>query len=507
MTADHLAPDERWDVVVVGLGDAGAAAAIEAHDRGARVLVLEAQAADDHRPNSRYAAGFFIVPDDRHGAGRYLRGLYAAGLEDDVGDDLVDAWVTEAAAIVPWLDAHGCPHEPFAAPTEHGDLDGADAIVTRRITYRSDAPGCPLHAFLVDQVRARSIEVRHGRRVRRLLTERDGIDVAVAGVEVDEGDGPRTIGAGAVVLATGGYEGNAAMQRQLLGPWPVHFLGTRRNDGSGIHLAAAVGADLWHLNVWPGRLVAHVPDSGYDGGVSLQFRGNRAGRAPGGLFVDAAARRFMAEPGLQHAAHHHALGYDPVRRRPPRIPAWWVFDRARLDAGPLPPVHSGAAGPLRELEWSDDNRVEIGRGWIRTGDTIAGLARACGLDPAALEATVGRYHDACAAGVDAEFGRPSETLTPLTEPPFAAIELWPGGTHTLGGPRRDGRARVVRPDRTPIEGLYACGELGSMYGLLYPSGGASLTECLAFGRVAGREAAARAGVTDVTARRATARHG
>lgn len=483
------ADDERWDVIVVGFGDAGAAAAIEAHDRGARVLVIEAQSAGDHRPNSRYAAGFFIVPGDPAGAARYLRGLYAANGEDaDIDDALIDTWVTETGAIADWLDAHDCPHEPFAVPAEHADLAGADAIETRRITYRSERPGCPLHAFLTDQVRARGIDVHYEQRVQRLLVD-DGV---VCGVEVDAAGASMSLGATAVVLATGGYEGNDALQRQSLRSSPVHFIGTRRNDGSGVHMAAAVGADLWHMNVWPGRLVAHVPESGYDGGVSMQIWGHRSDVVPGGLFVDSGGHRFMAEPGLQHAAHHHAIGFDPGQRRQPRVPAWWVFDRARLDAGPLPPTHSGATGPLREFVWSDDNRAEIARGWIRTADTVGALAAACGIDAAGLEQSVARYNDACAAGIDAEFGRPPHTLTPVNEPPYAAIDLWPGGTHTLGGPRRDSAARVVRPDGSAIGGLYACGELGSMYGLLYPSGGASLTECIAFGRVAGRSAAERA---------------
>src|SRR5690606_1507463 len=127
---------------------------------------------------------------------------------------------------------------------------GADAIVTRRVTYRSATVGCPLHAFLVDQVRQRDITVRFGCRVGRLLVDHG----AVVGVEVDTGDETTQVRSASVVLASGGYEANASLQRQALGSCPVHFLGTRRNRGSGVHLAGAAGADMWHMNVWPGRL-------------------------------------------------------------------------------------------------------------------------------------------------------------------------------------------------------------------------------------------------------------
>ena len=61
--------------------------------------------------------------------------------------------------------------------------------------------------------------------------------------------------------------------------------------------------------------------------------------------------------------------------------------------------------------------------------------------------------------------------------------------NTQGGPRRDEKARIVRPDRTPIPRLYSAGELGSIYGYLYQGTG-NIGECLAFGRIAGRNAAA-----------------
>src|SRR3954451_23293650 len=83
-----------------------------------------------------------------------------------------------------------------------------------------------------------------------------------------------------------------------------------------------------------------------------------------------------------------------------------------------------------------------------------------------------------------EFGR----VDPVgLEPPLYMIEAWPAVATASGGPRRDGRARVLRPARTPIDGLYAAG-CGSLWGHLTEHGG-GLTEAMVFGRIAGREAA------------------
>jgi predicted oxidoreductase len=111
-----------------------------------------------------------------------------------------------------------------------------------------------------------------------------------------------------------------------------------------------------------------------------------------------------------------------------------------------------------------------------------------GLDPAALTDTVRRWNRACDAQHDAEFGR-TLMLEPIADGPFYAVELSPSMLNTQGGPRRNERAQIVRPNGTPIPRLYSAGELGSIYSYLYQGTG-NIGECLAFGRIAGRNAAA-----------------
>lgn len=80
-------------------------------------------------------------------------------------------------------------------------------------------------------------------------------------------------------------------------------------------------------------------------------------------------------------------------------------------------------------------------------------------------------------------------MQPLGAGPYYAVELSPSMLNTQGGPRRNERGQIVRPDGTPIRRLYSSGELGSIYSYLYQGTG-NLGECLAFGRVSGRNAAA-----------------
>ncbi len=130
----------------------------------------------------------------------------------------------------------------------------------------------------------------------------------------------------------------------------------------------------------------------------------------------------------------------------------------------------------------------MAKGWIKRADTLPALAHIVGLDPATLEATVSRWNGSVASKCDQEFGR-TLMLTPLAKGPYYAIELSPSMLNTQGGPRRNEKAQIVAPDSTPIPRLYSAGELGSIYSYLYQGTG-NIGECLAFGRIAGRNAVA-----------------
>ncbi len=139
--------------------------------------------------------------------------------------------------------------------------------------------------------------------------------------------------------------------------------------------------------------------------------------------------------------------------------------------------------------WSADNSAEIDKGWITRADTIEELAGKISIDESNLSDTLRRYHDFCQTGEDTDFNRTGDRLKAIDTPPYYAIQLHPALINTQGGPRRDKESRVLDAYGKPIPRLYAAGELGSIWGFLY-QGGNNLGECLVFGRIAGRNAAA-----------------
>jgi len=147
-------------------------------------------------------------------------------------------------------------------------------------------------------------------------------------------------------------------------------------------------------------------------------------------------------------------------------------------------------GRNRDLyRWSADNSAEIDRGWILRGHTLGELAAKMRLSANnKLERSTARYNQFCGEGEDRDFGRLPDTLAPLETPPFYSIRAFPCLLNTQGGPKRDAKAQVLDPWDRPIPRLYAAGELGSIWGFMYQSGG-NLGECLAFGRIAGINAA------------------
>jgi hypothetical protein len=252
-------------------------------------------------------------------------------------------------------------------------------------------------------------------------------------------------------------------------------------------MAQDVGADLWHMNQMVGRGVGSFPLP--EGGRLNVIIGIGP---PGYVITDGAGARFAEESQqarLLHGFYFELLTIDAATGRHPRIPCYWFFDERRRLAGPLTYPHLGA-GAVGLYTWSPDNSAEIERGWISRGATVAAAARAAGVaDPEAAEESVAAYNAACAAGAD-PFGRPADTLVPLDRPPYYCVPLYPGGSNTTGGPRRNADGQVLHVFGDAIPGLYAAGELGQASGLLYPADGSNLSEALCFGQIAAEHALA-----------------
>ena len=502
MTSDDPSRwDQHADVVVVGLGAAGAAAAIQAADAGATVLVLEKQPAEWHTPSTRASGGQVMSVTDPERALEYFDRC-AGGM---VPLEVSRAWVQQASDVVAWLqDAVGVSMTRVTG-AEHPEWAGADGVSvygtaaaypwgaeTKARTLAMNAEqlasrpprahgGGSLFGALEQAVARRNrIRVLYEHPAQRLI--RDGVG-RVAGVAADTPAGRRRFaGRCGVILACGGYEYDEAMKLSYLRAYPMYFYSSPMNTGDGVRMAQAVGADLWHMNSMVGRAIVHVELDGQGYNFS-------APPTPGGyLFTDKYGQRFTNEyltALSRHDCYFELINYDAVRSEYPRIPCFWFFDQRRFAARII--SGSGAAGPHR-YAWSEDNEAEVGHGWIIGGTDWEDVAHRAGVsDPEAAARTIAAYNEVCDTKQD-PLGRPADSLVALDQPPYCCMPLWPGGANTSGGPRRNEHAQVIDVFGDPIPGLYEAGELGEAIGALYPSNGANISDALCFGRIAVRHA-------------------
>lgn len=490
-----LAPKgTKWDktaeVVVIGYGLAGAVTAITASDKGASVLILEKQARDSHCTCSSISGGLFICPSDVEGARKYMEALSQVheGMHWTDSDN-IRVWAEYTTQNKDWIEELGGKVRFDEGGAEHPQLPGASSIKR----WRYQGSGVRMMQFMYEQVSSRKIEVLYETPAERLLTNADG-EVIGARATNRMGQQLHINASKAVVLCPGGFEDNEEMKLQYLRTYPVYFAGGVGNTGDGIKMAQEVGADLWHMNCCSGRLAAKFPD--FPIGFLIAFGAPAGGEAAGAekkagagfIIVDRYGRRYTSENIKRHAAMYEVTRFDTHKLEYPAVPSYHIFDRRRMEAGPLTQRTSGPSGPHQLYKWSQDNMAELQRGWIVSGKTVAELAGKLGMPPAVLENTVRVWNRYCEEGRDPEFGRNPVDLVPLDSPPFYAIKLFPGGPNTQGGPRRNSKSQIVNPFGDPIPGLYGVGECGSVYGMLYPTGGGNLAECIAFGRVAAENA-------------------
>ncbi|MCC0021417.1 MAG: FAD-binding protein [Nitratireductor sp.] len=512
--------DREVDVVVVGYGAAGAVAASEAASLGARTLLLEKMPFPGGL--SIASAGGIRVTSDSAAAFEYLK-VTCGGrtpekllklLADEMASigDYVKLLADEIGAttkIIPALGNYPLPgYEALAycEVLEVPDLEGLDG-------YHAMAPvknGVRLFRVLEAHVERTGVEVRMQAPVRRLLRDASGSIIGVL-AEIDERE-VRIRALGGVILACGGFEADREMQRQYFQADPVMtgaFLG---NTGDGIRMAQAAGADLWHMwhyhgpyglqhsdpaypfglflkavPMWtPGRL-DEVSSLGVDQPAETKPRKSLARLA--WIVVDQDGRRFMNEypPYPGDSGVRPFDSYDFLKQKFPRNPAFMIFDEEGRKMYPLGRAVHNDHHPRHE--WSADNLQEVEMGIFERADTLEELADLMCVSAEELAKTVSDWNDAVAAGNDTAFHRVPETMMPIGTPPFYFGRVGPVVINTQGGPVHDERQRVLTPFGEPIEGLFAAGELGSVFGHLYMSGG-NLAECLIGGRIAGRETAA-----------------
>lgn len=488
------------DVLVAGMGAAGCSAAVSAAARGAHVVVVEKAP----RPGglSAMCSGFLRVADDENAAFEYLHATSGGRIDTDLIGAMA-RWMVELPGhlrqLAAPLDAQvSVRFGRDQAPHETTDLyqwPGRDALGWLGVEavpgfsgyeWISPSKGHFLMRVLEAAVERHSVTVELSTSLVELTTDLDG---SVDGAIIDH-DGVReqVRSRGGVVLATGGFEWSSRLLRDHLAIPTIEPIGHRCNTGDGIDLAQQVGAATWHM--W------HVHGSyGFRPPGRVAMRNHlggtrRSDRPVAWIVVDQRGRRFMNEaPPAPQDTPYRDLGWlDPETGDFPRIPSWTIFDDAGRQLGPV--GRAAWSDPADAYHWSADNSAEIDAGWIKRADSVDELAALIDVPAAALRSTFGEWNHSVATGSDAH-GRPIGTMVPLASPPFHAIETWPIVTNTQGGPRHDRHQRVTTPTGEPVHGLWAAGELGSIFGHIYLLGG-NLTEALMGGRAAGLDAARRA---------------
>ena len=469
--------DRHTDVVVLGYGAAGCAAALEARATGADVVVLEKAEAGGEGGNTRVSGNVWFFNRDRSLAATYLRALCGPYT---LPDDVITAWADETYALTAWIESLGAAVSSMEAAPDTPDLPGSQV----HGGFRHVGPtwgNSHLWNLLARTVRDRGVEVLLGTPGRDLVIDGAGV---VVGVTAERGGRPfRILARRGVVLATGGFENNPEMAREYLGVPDIVPWGSPAGTGDGHAMAQRAGAALWHMNNMFPTFGIRVP--GYSSGFHVTLADARPC-----IYVDLDGRRFIDEMIPSRHGHARINGRFTVY---PRLPFHAVFDERGRRAGPLSPpsdVHPyGWNNIIKGYRWSDDNTVEIERGWVARGDTPADLAHAIGVPANTLESTIEEFNQACELGHDSRFDRSPESLVPLAEPPFYAATWGNVVANTNGGPRRNGRAQVLDTHGHPIPRLYAAGAVSSTYSLVLDRG-FSIADALAFGRIAGRNAAA-----------------
>lgn len=489
---DNVRWNQETDVLVVGLGGAGAVAAITAHDKGMRVCVLEKQPETSHITSTSMSGGVFIQCNDVEAAIDYMTHLNTAGNELQWSDrDIVQAWVEYASHNKEWLEGLGGHVKLFRKGGEHRRVHGCESLEI----LQPVGMGYGLMKLLKKNLSCRNIAVMYDTSARKLLTNHKG---EVIGVKAYMGGKELNIRAlRAVIMTLGGFEFDEEMKLNFLRVYPSYFYGSPANTGDGIRMVQDVGAALWHMNCCSARLVlkfadfpiAFAPDYAGFGTPSGSPAHVDTEDTCGFVIVDRRGKRYTNEGEIKtHTLYYETTLYDSQRLEFPRVPSFWVFDDRRIRLGPLA-SRVGPMGAHKLYQWSKDNEVELEKGWIVKGETIAELADKLQIEAGNLEKTIDTYNAYCARKEDPEFKRPPQRLKALDNPPYFAVNLFPGGPNTQGGPRRNKRAQILNSEGEAIPGLYAAGEFGSIFGMIYPAAGGNISECIAFGRIAGQNAA------------------
>lgn len=462
-------PSVRWEVIIVGGGNAALCAAIEAAERGKRVLLLESAPKQYRGGNSRHTRNFRCMHQgplsrlsDSYLADEYLKDLLAV-TKGKTDRELAMLAIQQSEQCLPWMEAHGVRFQPSLtgtlslSRTNAFFLGGGKALVNAY--YRT--------------AETLGVTVMYNARVEQLnLNETkdslQSVDVIICGNQ-------ERIAGECFVLASGGFQADIEWLATAWGPAARNFLirGTAYNKGVVLKNMLDLGAcsvgdpTQCHAVAIDGR----APQ--FDGGIVT-----RLDCVPFSVVVNNKGERFYDE-GEDVWPKRYAIWGRLVAAQPDQL-AYSIIDN---DAIPLfmpsvyPPV---SADTLEELAQLLN---------LPVGDTVNTIERYN------ASCQTGRFHPTTLDGLSTAGITPAKSnwARPIIKPPFHGYLLKPGVTFTYLGLKVDGNARVQNPNGA-YENIWAAGELmaGSILGQGYLAG-FGMTIGTVFGRIAGQQAAAHAG--------------
>ena len=493
-----MSSEERYDVVIVGAGNAALSAALAAGEQKASVLVVEKAPVHLRGGNSYFTGGLFrfaydgledileLLPpmsEEERGSvdvGSYPQSAFYSdimrvteGLSDP---ELIQVLVSQSHAAMKWMKGQGVPwilaygRQAFK---QEGKMRFWGGLVVEAV-----GGGKGLSDREIELVERAGVDVRYQTKAIRLLTDRRG---GVMGVTLRDAEGDRDVSAGAVVLACGGFEANSEMRARYLGPgWELAKVrGTQFNTGDGIRMALDAGAQPYghwsgcHSVAWD----LNAPAYG-DRNIADLFQKHSY---PFGLIVNIEGKRFVDE-GADFRNYTYAKYGREILFQPQRTAFQLFDDRTKhllRDEYSIPQVTMVKAGSIEEL--ADGLGID-GEGLVRTVREFNAAVQESAFNPTILDGkgTIGINPPK------------SNWALPLDTPPYLGYAVTCGITFTFGGLKIDNRAQVLDTEDAPMPGLYAAGEL--VGGLFYHNyaGGAGLMAGAVFGRIAGASAARQA---------------
>ena len=444
------------DVVVIGAGGAGVAAAVEACDAGAKVVLLEKMAAigGTTATSQGLVGGYeskFTKEMDVHYTFEEMYANLMGNASYRLDPTLTGITIEKSGETIDWMaDRMGMNF--YQVTVGYGPLT---------MMHWIENAGVGMKTAMEATLEGSSVELMLETRATELLMNEDG---SVKGVKAVRGADTVIVYADSVVIATGGYANNPELTERLdpekAGTYGIGFAGA---TGDGIIMASNVGAALTHTGDMMCVLKDYEIMSEHNGtsataNVSSFISRNNT------VLLAANGKRFVDEKDIGYMTqklnspvfdqmHKDGLGY-----------VWALSDKASLEA----------KGVKRGLEME-----------FVTADTFEELAAKMGLDEAAVVETLTNYNSYCETGHDPEFGR---LLLAKLEAPYCAVKVVPCEIITYGGIARNENAEVIRADGTVIEGLYTAGEASANSAYM----GFTISNAFTWGRIAGNGAAAYA---------------